>query len=112
MKFVKMHGLGNDFLIFDCLENGDSEHAPVWLNAERVQKLCDRHYGIGADGVICVLPSKVADFRMLICNADGSRAQMCGNGIRCIENMYLTMEKQNRRILESNGRRCASVAFR
>lgn len=84
MKFVKMHGLGNDFLIFDCLENGDSEHAPVWLNAERVQKLCDRHYGIGADGVICVLPSKVADFRMLICNADGSRAQMCGNGIRCI----------------------------
>ena len=39
MKFVKMHGLGNDFLIFDCLENGDSEHAPVWLNAERVQKL-------------------------------------------------------------------------
>ena len=84
MKFVKMHGLGNDFLIFDCLENGDSEHAPVCLNAERVQKLCDRHYGIGADGVICVLPSKVADFRMLICNADGSRAQMCGNGIRCI----------------------------
>ena len=84
MKFVKMHGLGNDFLIFDCLENGDSEHAPVWLNAERVQKLCDRHYGIGADGGICVLPSKVADFRMLICNADGSRAQMCGNGIRCI----------------------------
>ena len=84
MKFVKMHGLGNDFLIFDCLENGDSEHAPVWLTAERVQQLCDRHCGIGSDGLICVLPSTVADFRMLICNADGSRAQMCGNGIRCV----------------------------
>ena len=84
MKFVKMHGLGNDFLIFDCLENGDSEHAPVWLTAERVQQLCDRHCGIGSDGLICVLPSTVADFRMLICNANGSRAQMCGNGIRCV----------------------------
>ena len=84
MIFTKMHGLGNDFLIFDCLENGDSEHAPVWLNAERVQKLCDRHYGIGADGSDLCAAIKGGRFRMLICNADGSRAQMCGNGIRCI----------------------------
>ncbi|MEI3279658.1 MAG: diaminopimelate epimerase [Eubacterium ramulus] len=82
MKFLKCMVL--EMISFLIVLKMGTGHAPVWLNAERVQKLCDRHYWIGADGVICDLPSKVADFRMLICNADGSRAQMCGNGIRCI----------------------------
>lgn len=89
MNFVKMHGLGNDFIMIDCLRDTDSsdkrgsttEHI---LCRELVQQICDRHYGIGADGVICILPSARADFRMKLYNADGSRAQMCGNGIRCL----------------------------
>ncbi|MBC7216809.1 MAG: diaminopimelate epimerase [Candidatus Caldatribacterium sp.] len=79
MRFVKMHGLGNDFLL--CTpEMLDS----LVLSPPLVQKLCDRHFGIGADGVIEVLPSEVADVKMRIWNADGSEAEMCGNGIRCL----------------------------
>lgn len=89
MKFVKMHGLGNDFIMIDCLCDADSIDKresgteDIW-NRETMQRLCDRHYGIGADGVICILPSVCADFRMKLYNADGSTAQMCGNGIRCL----------------------------
>ena len=77
MKFTKMHGLGNDFIIIDCLK--DELKAP-----EKVaNKICRRHHGIGADGLIMMLPSKKADFKMRIFNPDGSEAEMCGNGIRC-----------------------------
>lgn len=79
MRFVKMHGLGNDFLL--CTPEMVK---PFALSPYLVQKLCDRHFGIGADGVIEVLPSEVADVRMRIWNADGSEAEMCGNGIRCL----------------------------
>ena len=51
------------------------------------KKICDRHFGVGADGVIFILPSKIADFRMQIINSDGSEAEMCGNGIRCFAKM-------------------------
>lgn len=77
MKFTKMHGLGNDFVMFTD-PNGthkDYTHAAITL--------CDRHTGIGADGIIVVIPSEIADIRMRIINADGSEAEMCGNGIRC-----------------------------
>ena len=89
MKFVKMHGLGNDFIMLDCLreaynEDKQSSTAEQILRREQVQQICDRHYGIGGDGVICILPSARADFRMKLYNADGSMAQMCGNGIRCL----------------------------
>ena len=89
MKFVKMHGLGNDFIMIDCLCDADGIEKRVSgtedrLHRETVQRICDRHYGIGADGVICILPSARADFRMKLYNADGSTAQMCGNGIRCL----------------------------
>lgn len=94
MKFVKMHGLGNDFLLADCLERvNDRGEVPEWLTGERVRQLCDRHRGVGADGVLCVLPSRYADVRMLIFNADGSRAKMCGNGIRCIGKYLADHEK-------------------
>jgi diaminopimelate epimerase len=71
IDFVKMHGLGNDFILIDCLNKslGDS--------------LCNRNFEIGADGLILILPSSKADLRMRIFNFDGSEAQMCGNGIRC-----------------------------
>ncbi len=89
MEFVKMHGLGNDFIMIDCLCDVDSidkkaSKTEDILSRETVQRLCDRYYGIGADGVICILPSARTDFRMKLYNADGSTAQMCGNGIRCL----------------------------
>ncbi len=78
LRFTKMHGIGNDFIIVD----GFSQYVndPNALAA----RLCDRHFGIGADGLILVLPSPVAHARMRILNSDGSEAEMCGNGIRCL----------------------------
>lgn len=76
-NFTKWQGCGNDFVLVDGLAS-DSQGI-----AELSEKICDRHYGIGADGLILVLPSEKADFRMRIYNADGSEAEMCGNGIRC-----------------------------
>ena len=80
IDFVKMHGLGNDFILIDCLNKslGDSSFLSYLA-----KKLCDRNFGIGADGLILILPSSQADLRMRIFNFDGSEAQMCGNGIRC-----------------------------
>lgn len=77
MKFTKMHGLGNDFIFFENLDNIEMDYSALAV------KLCHRQLGIGADGIIAVLPSEVADLRMRIINADGSEANMCGNAIRC-----------------------------
>lgn len=76
LPFWKMHGAGNDFVV---AESTDAD-APWGELAERV---CDRHFGVGADGLILVLPSQAADLRMRMFNPDGSEAEMCGNGIRC-----------------------------
>lgn len=76
MKFQKMHGLGNDFILFSDLD-------PLKFDLSALAiKLCDRHQGIGADGIILILPSEIADVKMRIINSDGSEANMCGNGIR------------------------------
>jgi diaminopimelate epimerase len=77
IPFTKMHGAGNDFVFLDCLKRdyGDLEAL--------AKKLCDRRFGIGADQLLTVHPSKVADFKMEIYNADGGQVEMCGNGIRC-----------------------------
>lgn len=75
--FTKWQGCGNDFILIDARMEGIANHRDLAV------RLCDRHYGIGADGLILVLPSGKADFRMRIFNADGSEAEMCGNGIRC-----------------------------
>ncbi len=80
MKFTKMHGCGNDYVYV----NGFAEKIPVEEKPELVKRLSDRHFGIGGDGVIFILPSEVADFEMEMYNADGTRAEMCGNGIRCV----------------------------
>lgn len=78
MEFSKWQGIGNDFVMADCISH------PEYISCVgKTQDICDRHYGIGADGILLVLPSDKADIRMRIINADGSEAEMCGNGIRC-----------------------------
>ena len=77
MKLTKMHGLGNDFIVFF------DEGATTLDVTTMARRLCDRHTVIGADGLVIVMPSEVADVRMRIINSDGSEAEMCGNGIRC-----------------------------
>lgn len=78
MKFTKMHGLGNDYVYVDAIHQRLDD-----LN-ELARRVSDRHFGIGGDGLICICPSEVADFRMRMFNADGSEGEMCGNGIRCV----------------------------
>lgn len=77
MKFWKYHGLGNDFIIINNLENS------VLPVNKVVEAMCHRRFGIGADGVLLVQKSNIADIKMVIYNSDGSRPEMCGNGIRC-----------------------------
>ncbi len=78
MKFTKMHGIGNDYVYVNCFEEEIKEPAKL------ATIISDRHFGVGSDGLILIMPSKVADCKMRVFNADGSEAQMCGNGIRCV----------------------------
>ncbi len=78
MKFTKMQGCGNDYVYVNCFVE------KVEKEPELARKISDRHYGIGSDGLILIKPSKQADFLMDMYNADGSKSQMCGNGIRCV----------------------------
>lgn len=80
MKFTKMHGCGNDYIYID----GAAWRIPQGDKPEAVRFLSDRHFGVGGDGVIFINPSDEADFEMEMYNADGTRAEMCGNGIRCV----------------------------
>lgn len=78
IEFTKMQGLGNDYIFINCINN---EYNELF---SKIPRICDRHFGIGADGVILIETSQIADFKMRIFNSDGSEAQMCGNGIRCL----------------------------
>lgn len=78
MKFTKMHGLGNDYVYINCFEEKADNPG------ELARFISDRHFGIGSDGLVLILPSKIADFRMRMFNSDGSEAEMCGNAIRCV----------------------------
>jgi len=80
MKFAKMHGLGNNYIYFNCFE----ERIEVEKMPEIARYVADKNFGIGSDGAIFICPSDAADAEMRIYNADGSYAQMCGNGIRCV----------------------------
>ena len=82
MKFTKMHGCGNDYVYVNCFEETFPECPQE--RAQLVQRLSDRHFGIGSDGVIFICPSEKADAQMRMFNADGSEAEMCGNGVRCV----------------------------
>lgn len=83
MNFTKLQGAGNDFVL---IETGDMQHD--WSKVAAV--MCDRHFGVGADGLLLLLPSDVADLRMRIFNADGSEAEACGNGLRCMAKYALS----------------------
>ncbi|MFM7578351.1 MAG: diaminopimelate epimerase, partial [Microcystaceae cyanobacterium] len=92
LAFTKYQGLGNDFVLVD---NRTSEEP--CLTPEQTVKLCDRHFGIGADGVIFALPGQLgADYTMRIFNSDGSEPEMCGNGIRCLARFLAELEGQER----------------
>ncbi|MDR1673968.1 MAG: diaminopimelate epimerase [Oscillospiraceae bacterium] len=82
MKFTKMHGIGNDYIYISCFDEDVSELLKdMEIYAPR---LCDRHEGIGADGIVLIMESGSADFRMRMFNADGSEGRMCGNASRCV----------------------------
>ena len=92
IEFTKYHGLGNDFILID----NRSSLTPI-LTPEKAIKLCDRHFGIGADGVIFALPGQNGtDYSMRIFNSDGSEPEMCGNGIRCLAAFITELEGINR----------------
>ena len=94
MDFAKYHGLGNDFILIDNRLSSE----PV-LTPEQAVKLCDRHFGIGADGVIFALPGHArTDYSMRIFNADGSEPEMCGNGIRCLAKFLADLEGKSNQI--------------
>ena len=79
INFIKMQGLGNDFILVDARQENLSEIDVSTLAVD----VCDRHFGIGGDGLLVILPSDKADVKMQIFNSDGSEPEMCGNGIRC-----------------------------
>jgi diaminopimelate epimerase len=78
MRFTKMHGVGNDFIILDPGEAAGRDLPDL------ARRICDRHFGVGADGILIPDPSDVADLKMIYLNSDGSPSEMCGNGIRCL----------------------------
>ena len=78
MRFTKMHGVGNAFIVFDPGEVEDTDLPDL------ARRVCDRHFGVGADGILVTAPSEVADLKMVYLNSDGSPSEMCGNGLRCL----------------------------
>lgn len=96
IEFAKYHGLGNDFILIDNRESSE----PV-VTPEQAVKLCDRHFGIGADGVIFALPGQNgSDYTMRIFNSDGSEPEMCGNGIRCLAGFVVELEGNTNQVAE------------
>lgn len=100
MKLVKMHGIGNDYVFADCINEAIEDPAALSI------KISDRHFGVGSDGLILICPSEKAEYEMRVYNADGSYAQMCGNGIRCVgkylfDNGYVVSDSVD---IESGGK--------
>ena len=79
LKFTKMHGLGNDYVYMDCTKSGEPKDV-----ISLAKFVSNRHFGVGSDGLILICKSDTCDFKMRMFNVDGSEAQMCGNGIRCV----------------------------
>ncbi|MGI6649109.1 MAG: diaminopimelate epimerase [Bacillota bacterium] len=79
MQFIKVHGIGNDFVLMDFLQGAPERDWP-----QLAQQICNRHFGVGADGLVLIHPSTTAHIRMQVFNPDGSEAEMCGNAIRCV----------------------------
>jgi diaminopimelate epimerase len=94
VHFSKMHGAGNDYIYINCLKE-----APR-LSSEIISRWCKRHTGIGADGVVLILPSRTYDFRMRMFNADGSEAEMCGNAVRCVAKYLFERRLTEQKVIE------------
>ena len=109
INFTKMQGTGNDFIVIEDFEG-------KYDNLEKLaKKLCDRHFGIGADGILIVRKSNIADIQMIIINADGSYASMCGNGIRCFAKYIWEKEyvqEDNIKIETGDGVKVASICIK
>lgn len=84
LPFIKMHGLGNDYIFIDCFPKTTAEYIAKADLSALARRVADRHFGIGSDGLVLILPDRHVDARMRIFNADGSEAEMCGNAIRCV----------------------------
>ena len=98
LPFAKVQGLGNDFVVVDLRAGRtDSETAAAIQAPGTVRAVCDRHFGVGADGVLAILPGEEGDARMRVLNADGSEAEMCGNGIRCVAKVLYESDADLRR---------------
>jgi len=98
LPFAKVQGLGNDFVVVDLRPgHADSEAAAAIQDPTAVRAVCDRHFGVGADGVLAILPGEQGDARMRVLNADGSEAEMCGNGIRCVAKVLYDTDASLRR---------------
>jgi diaminopimelate epimerase len=93
MKFTKMHGLGNDYIYVNCFEE------IVENPSEVAKRVSDRHFGIGSDGLVLIMPSENADFRMRMFNSDGSEAEMCGNAIRCVGKYVYDNKMTNKNVV-------------
>ncbi len=106
VNFTKMQGTGNDFIVIENFQG-------KYTNLEQLAiKLCDRHFGIGADGILIVTKSNIADIQMIIINADGSYASMCGNGIRCFAKYIFQkkyVQKENMKIETGDGVKLANI---
>ena len=91
MNFIKMQGLGNDFILIE-----DTEELLIEREEELAKQVCNRRFGIGADGLVIIRKSSIADAKMVIINSDGSRANMCGNAIRCFSKYLYEVKNINK----------------
>ena len=90
MHFTKMQGLGNDYIYIHCTEGQIADPAAL------ARRISDRHFGVGSDGLVLILPCEEADFRMRMFNADGSESEMCGNAARCVGKYLFTATPRGR----------------
>ena len=100
LPFTKVEGLGNDFVVVDLRPAAGAADAATASQAQDpalVRAVCDRHFGVGADGVLAILPGVAGDARMRVLNADGSEAEMCGNGLRCVAKVLYESDAAMRR---------------
>ena len=99
LPFTKVEGLGNDFVVVDLRAGAGATAARSIQDPAVVRAVCDRHFGVGADGVLAILPGVSGDARMRVLNADGSEAEMCGNGLRCVAKVLYESDSTLRRPL-------------
>jgi diaminopimelate epimerase len=97
LPFIKAEGTGNDFVVVDLRSGVPAATAAQVQDPAIVREICDRHFGVGADGVLAILPSATGDARMRVLNADGSEAEMCGNGLRCVAKVLYESDPALRR---------------